>query len=152
LIKLKPIVQPRAHDGPMPQATCESDTMSPHLTPGQKALLEAALVQRQHQLDRRLDEHTQGQSRAAHARDVLLHDGDDAPQRDNARVVDLAQTDRETQELGAVSEALLRLKEGRFGACVDCAADIPFDRLKVEPWALRCVDCETAHEAATRRP
>jgi DnaK suppressor protein len=120
--------------------------MTHHLTTGQKALLQAALEQRQHLLDRRLAEHTQGQTRAEHARDVLLQDGDDAPQRDNARELDLAVTDRETQDLGAVSDALRRLQGADYGVCADCASDIPFDRLKVEPWALRCVACESARE------
>ena len=124
--------------------------MTQHLTTGQKALLQAALEQRQHQLDRRLAEHTQGQTRAEHARDVLLQDGDDAPQRDNARELDLALTDRETQDLGAVSDALRRLQGADFGVCADCASDIPFDRLKVEPWALRCVACESARELKAR--
>jgi DnaK suppressor protein len=124
--------------------------MTQHLTTGQKALLQAALEQRQHQLDRRLAEHTQGQTRAEHARDVLLQDGDDAPQRDNARELDLALTDRETQDLGAVSDALRRLQGADYGVCADCASDIPFDRLKVEPWALRCVACESARELKAR--
>ena len=124
--------------------------MTRHLTTGQKALLQAALEQRQHQLDRRLAEHTQGQTRAEHARDVLLQDGDDAPQRDNDRELDLALTDRETQDLGAVSDALRRLQGADYGVCADCDSDIPFDRLKVEPWALRCVACESAREHKAR--
>ncbi len=121
--------------------------MTTHLTAGQRALLEAALVQRQHELDRRLAEHHDGLSRVAHAREVLLQDGDDAPQRENARATDLAVTDMETQELGAVSQALKRVHSPDYGVCVDCGEDIPFDRLKVEAWALRCVGCESAHEA-----
>jgi DnaK suppressor protein len=124
--------------------------MSTHLTAGQKALLEAALVQRQHQLDRRLADQTQGQSRVDHAREMLLQDGDDAPQREAEREMDLALSDIELQQLGAVSEALRRLKGERFGVCVDCGSDIPFDRLKVEPWALRCVGCESAREQGAR--
>jgi len=121
-----------------------------HLTAGQRALLEAALVQRQHQLDRRLADHTGGLSRAEHAREVLLQDGDDAPQRENEREMDLALTDIETQELGAVSAALRRLHEPEFGQCADCASEIPFDRLKIEPWALRCVACESKRERGGR--
>lgn len=124
--------------------------MTQHLTAGQKALLEAALVQRQHQLDKRLSDHMQGQTRAEHARDVLLQDDDDAPQRESEREMDLALTDIETQELGAVSEALRRLHSAEFGLCSDCASEIPFDRLKIEPWALRCVACETRHERGAR--
>jgi DnaK suppressor protein len=125
--------------------------MTPHLTSGQKALLEAGLTQRQHQLDRRLAEHTQGQTRAEHAREVLLQDGDDAPQRENDREMDLALTDRETQELGQVSDALRRLRGDDYGLCADCGSQIPFDRLKVEPWAQRCVACETVRETAHGR-
>ena len=121
--------------------------MTSHLTAGQRALLEAALVQRQHQLDRRLADHHAGLSRVAHAREVLLRDGDDAPQRENARATDLAITDIETQELGAVSLALKRLHQPEYGVCIDCGEGIPFDRLKVEAWALRCVGCESAREA-----
>jgi DnaK suppressor protein len=124
--------------------------MSTHLTAGQKALLEAALVQRQHQLDQRLADQTQGQSRAEHAREMLLQDGDDAPQRGAERELDLALSDIELQQLGAVSDALRRLHGERFGVCVDCDSDIPFDRLKVEPWALRCVGCESAREQGVR--
>ena len=124
--------------------------MSNHLTAGQKALLEAELVRRQHQLDKRLSDHTQGLSRAEHAREVLLQDGDDAPQREPERELDMALTDLETREIGAVSEALRRLRSGDYGVCADCGADIPFDRLKVEPWALRCVACEAKRESRTR--
>jgi DnaK suppressor protein len=122
-----------------------------HLTTGQQAWLEAELQQRQAQLDRRLSEHHGGLSRAEHAREVLLQDGDDAPQREGERELDMALSDLETRELGAISQALKRLKEGAYGICADCEADIPFDRLKAEPWALRCVSCAAAQETTTRR-
>jgi DnaK suppressor protein len=120
--------------------------MNTHLTAGQRALLEAGLVRRQHELDRRLAQHHGGVSRVEHARQVLMQDGDDAPQRDAEREVDLALSDLETQELGAVSAALRRAHEPDFGLCVGCGEAIAFDRLKVEPWALRCLDCATRHE------
>jgi DnaK suppressor protein len=125
--------------------------MSTHLTAGQRALLESELVQRQHQLDRRLADHTEGQSRAEHARDVMQQDRDDEPQREVERDVDLALTDLEVRELGEVSQALLRLRSDRFGLCDDCGVEIPFDRLKAEPWALRCISCESQRERVGRR-
>jgi DnaK suppressor protein len=125
--------------------------MTSHLTTGQRALLEAALVQRQHQLDRRLSDHHEGLTRAEHAREVLLQDSDDAPQRESEREMDLAMTDMETQELGAVSQALKRLHAPEYGICSDCSSEIPFDRLKVEPWALRCVSCESKRETRAGR-
>ncbi len=122
-----------------------------HLTAGQRALLQAELEQRRKQLDDRLSAHLGGLTRAEHAREVLQQDDDDAPQRLGERELDMALSDLETYELGAVSQALGRLRDGHYGLCADCGADIPFDRLKAEPWALRCVPCETRHEAAPGR-
>lgn len=121
------------------------------LTAGQRAQLEADLRLRQRQLDDRLAAHHGGLTRVEHAREVLLQDDDDAPQREGEREVDMALSDLETLQIGAVSEALLRLKEGRYGGCADCGAHIPFGRLQAEPWALRCLACEALHEVRSER-
>jgi DnaK suppressor protein len=64
------------------------------------------------------------------------------------REVDLALSDIELAELGAISRALKRLKGGGdYGVCSACGASIPFDRLKVEPQAERCRPCESGREA-----
>ena len=117
-----------------------------HLTVGQHALLQADLQQRQQWLQGRLAEHHGGLSRAEHARELLEQDGHDAPRREAERELDMAQSDRDTLELAAVRAALQRLGEGGYGLCSDCGEEIPFDRLKVEPWALRCVACESRRE------
>lgn len=120
--------------------------MTSHLTTGQRAQLEAILRDRQRALDQAVAAHPGG-SRAEHAREVLLQDGDDAPQRDSDREVDLALSDREMVELGEVSRALARLSSPAFGRCGDCGTEIPFDRLRLEPWATRCVSCQALAEA-----
>ena len=74
-----------------------------------------------------------------------------APQRAPELAMTAALTEREQRELDAVAAALQRLADGGYGSCADCGTGIPFDRLKAEPWALRCVDCESAHERSTRR-
>ena len=122
-----------------------------HLTEGQRALIESALVLRQHQLDQQLAAHHEGLSRSEHARALLRDEGHDALQLDGEREIDLALSDLELRELGAVSAALRRLQGGRFGLCADCEAEIPFDRLRAEPWALRCVACASRHEQGARR-
>lgn len=122
-----------------------------HLTAGQHALLQAELQQRQQRLQGRLAEHHGGLSRAEHAHELLEQDGHDAPRREAERELDMAQSDRDTLELSAVRAALGRLEQGEYGLCADCSEDIPFDRLKAEPWALRCVRCESARETAARR-
>lgn len=120
--------------------------MSTSLTSGQRALLQAELEQRGQRLGRQLDEHLHGQSRAERAHDVLEQDNDDAPQRLPEREVAAALTDQERRELEAVTAALSRLARGDYGVCADCGVGIPFDRLKAEPSALRCVDCASRHE------
>ncbi len=118
-----------------------------HLTTGQRALLEQTLQRRRHELESGLHTQQQGQGRAGHAHEVLAQDGDDAPQRDSDREVSQALGDMEQRELTAVSEALQRIDSDAYGACAECGTTIPFDRLKVEPWALRCTPCEAAREA-----
>ena len=122
--------------------------MSTHLTAGQRALLQAELELRQEELRRQLAVHQEGRTRVEHARDVLAQDYDDAPQRAMDREVDQALTEFDTQELGAIGRALQRVHDDDFGLCIACGGEIPFDRLKIEPQALRCVTCESRRESA----
>lgn len=124
--------------------------MGSPLSTTDRAALRVALEQRRRQLDAQLAAHQGGTSRVEHAREVLQQDGDDAPQRDAERELDLALGDLELSELGAVSAALRRVDEPGFGLCVDCGGAIALARLRLEPWALRCVGCEAAREAAAR--
>lgn len=120
--------------------------MSAHLTAGQRALLRAELERRQHELARRLDEHLNGASRVEHMAQLREQDADDVPQREGERGLDMALSDLETKELGQIGEALRRMDSERYGLCADCEEEISFDRLKVEPWALRCVACQARRE------
>ena len=122
--------------------------MSSHLNASQRAQLETALTQRQKQLDRQLAQQLAGGSRAEHAYEVLQQEVDYRLRRDDGRDVDMARSDKDLLELGAVSAALRRLQGAGYGVCADCEDPIPFERLKLEPWALRCVACESAREAA----
>ena len=125
--------------------------MSTHLSGADRAALQAALTARREQISTRYAAHLAGQSRAEHARELLLQDGDDAPQRDADREVDLAQSDREVVDLAAIDAALARLDGGQYGLCTDCDAEIPLARLKLEPQALRCVACESRRERSQPR-
>lgn len=125
--------------------------MTTHLTAGQHALLEAELEQKRKALTGQLAAHLHGQSRTERAHEMLQQDGDDAPQRAPELAMAAALTEREQRELDAVSAALQRLARGDYGQCGDCGADIPFDRLKVEAWAERCVACESKREIQTHR-
>jgi DnaK suppressor protein len=126
--------------------------MSKTLTLVQRAQLREWLVSRQRELEARSTALLGGAGRAAHARDVLLQDGDDATQHDADREVDLARTDREMVELAACRHALARLDGAGYGLCADCAEPIAFERLKAEPWALCCVRCERIREGLVVTP
>ena len=67
---------------------------------------------------------------------------------------DLAQalSDRETSDMlvhlldqnrEQVEHALERMREGAYGICESCSRPIPAARLKYQPAATRCVECQT---------
>jgi DnaK suppressor protein len=45
-----------------------------------------------------------------------------------------------------IDKALVRLAEGRYGACDDCGEDIAEARLRAMPFAVRCKRCEQSRE------
>jgi RNA polymerase-binding transcription factor DksA len=65
--------------------------------------------------------------------------------------IDQAELSRDVMELRAVEAARRRLADGVYGICVDCGAEIAYERLKVEPAAPRCVECQGHHEKTYRR-
>ncbi|MCA0175510.1 MAG: TraR/DksA family transcriptional regulator [Proteobacteria bacterium] len=116
------------------------------LSPSQLAALRALLMQRREALRSQLAAHRHGQTAADHAHDVLTQDGDDAAQRLPERDIAAALTALEERELNLIDTALLRMDDGSYGVCVDCGVDIAYERLTVEPWAVRCIACATAAE------
>lgn len=119
-----------------------------HLTTGQRVWLESELLARQSRLDGQLAVHQEGQSRVEHAYDVLAVDEESAGRHAMDREVDMTLSDLEVSALGAVSRALQRLRSDAYGRCVDCGSAIPFDRLRAEPQAERCVPCAQRRELA----
>jgi DnaK suppressor protein len=63
--------------------------------------------------------------------------------------VDDAELNRDLTELAQIEAALQRLDTGRFGPCGDCAEPIAAQRLNVQPWASRCMACQTRFEQRT---
>ena len=58
----------------------------------------------------------------------------------------LADMRRDLQELHDLEGALVRLKDGSFGICVECGDQIPLARLQAYPTAKRCRPCQEIHE------
>ena len=59
--------------------------------------------------------------------------------------------DSHQREMDQIDAALQRLDENRYGVCVDCELDIPFERLEAVPYVLRCADCASTREASSGR-
>lgn len=43
-------------------------------------------------------------------------------------------------------EARARVAAGGYGQCSICSRDIPLARLRIRPFAVRCVSCQEQHE------
>lgn len=64
----------------------------------------------------------------------------------------LAVADIRRQELTLMDEALGRLKDGRYGLCDECGAEIGEERLRVVPYASCCISCQKRREGPGRGP
>ena len=53
---------------------------------------------------------------------------------------------RESLYFRKVEEALLRMKEGTYGLCLECSGQINLKRLEARPTAELCIDCKEAAE------
>jgi DnaK suppressor protein len=53
---------------------------------------------------------------------------------------------RESLYFRKIEEALLRIKDGSYGHCLDCGGTIGSKRLEVRPTAELCIECKEAAE------
>ena len=61
-----------------------------------------------------------------------------------------AVADHRARQLAEVTRALEEINAGRYGVCRECGEAIAKARLKVMPFATRCVECQTRLEALDR--
>jgi DnaK suppressor protein len=59
---------------------------------------------------------------------------------------------RDLSELRGLEAARARLAQGTYGVCAVCGGDIGFERLRANPTAVRCVDCQRLHEKTFAGP
>ena len=59
---------------------------------------------------------------------------------------DQAAVGRDLDEIRAIDRALERIQAGTYGRCVDCADEIPKERLHANPTADRCFPCQDHFE------
>jgi DnaK suppressor protein len=60
--------------------------------------------------------------------------------------LNLAEVERDVDELRRIDGALKRFSDGTYGVCVTCGEPIPRERLLAEPTALRDVRCQELYE------
>ena len=60
--------------------------------------------------------------------------------------VNLAEIDRDVQELRLIDAAFLRMSDGTYGLCDACDTPIEIERLRATPFASRCFDCQSSFE------
>lgn len=62
----------------------------------------------------------------------------------------VAMVEHRVKELEEVERALEDLDAGRYGICRDCGESIAPARLRVMPFATRCVQCQARYEGGRR--
>lgn len=122
-------------------------TPSPsHLTEDQRGVLQKALWVQLDAMERDSQVRLRGETQAEHAHEVSQQDPDDATQRAGAHEVEDGVADIDSAEFEALRSALRRIHGPSYGVCADCGEPIPFERLVLEPQAMRCEACAALHE------
>ena len=77
--------------------------------------------------------------------------GDEGDRADTERnhEVSILLSARDKEKLGAIEEALEKIREGTYGVCEDCGDEIGWGRLKAMPLAKLCVTCQSRLEKET---
>jgi DnaK suppressor protein len=70
----------------------------------------------------------------------LNDEGDHAAVNNNS-MVESAIVQQQEQELSEINITLAKMTTGEYGICEMCEDDIGFQRLKVKPHAIYCIDC-----------
>jgi RNA polymerase-binding protein DksA len=126
--------------------------MSIRLKPWQHDQLRRALERRREAL---LDELKRDAARAREEQFGVIagptHDIADESVAALLADLDQAELSRDVTELRDVEAARKRFSDGSYGICVDCGADIGYERLVAEPAAARCLECQRRHEKTYRR-
>lgn len=66
--------------------------------------------------------------------------------------VENAELSRDLDELREIDSALERMGAGSYGTCVDCGGEIALERLRRQPTAVRCFDCQSVFEKTFLQP
>ena len=62
------------------------------------------------------------------------------------REITISKLNLDSVLLRSIRAALLRMKEGTYGACLHCEKAIGQKRLAAVPWTAYCIDCQEADD------
>ena len=117
------------------------------LNPQQSTAMKARLRERAAQLRGEIQHTLERSSDETHARVAeQARDLEDDSFSNLVVDVNLAEIDRDADELRRIDGALARINEGSYGCCETCGQEIPQARLQAEPTALRCAQCQELYE------
>jgi DnaK suppressor protein len=117
------------------------------LTREQTSQLKKLIEQRSHELQKEIREDV-ARARSEQYGELAGPAPDPGDQSVADLIADLGQADvsRDLDELRALEAAKGRIADGNYGECVSCGRDIEFERLRANPSALRCIDCQRVFE------
>ena len=75
----------------------------------------------------------------------------DSSERDGREDIELDLIRMKADTLHRIDEALVRVRHGTYGHCLDCRQRISDRRLRALPFAARCRECEEARERGARQ-
>jgi len=57
---------------------------------------------------------------------------------------------KDMKRMRLIDSAITRIEQGKYGLCMKCSKKIPRERLEAIPYALMCIECQTADERRNR--
>jgi len=57
---------------------------------------------------------------------------------------------KDMKRMRLIDSAITRIEQGKYGLCMKCGKKIPRARLEAIPYALMCIECQTADERRNR--
>ncbi len=119
----------------------------PELSEKQLQGFEQRLRQRREELREIIREELASMKREDYAELAgMVHDTGDESFAELLRGVNLTNRARELEEMQDIEAAIERIRNGAYGACVECNDAIAVERLDAYPTAKRCITCQSRHE------
>jgi len=79
-----------------------------------------------------------------------LNDEGDYAAANSGSLVETAIISQQQKELEEIDKALKKIENGEYGICEMCEEPIGFQRLKVKPHAVYCIDCREIVEKSNK--